>query len=419
MARVLLGLVAVCLLTRCTRSPLALGEDPLDEVQLSAAPELAHYVGALAGAESMRVRDLYARELEFAARPSPRSLLEAQQAGNPARAGNATTLRVLTYNVALLDAKVFGLIRITATPDLEARAPMLFPTVFAEGYDIITFQEVWRAQDVERMRAAAETAGYWVVTSERRGGTDGLAIAVKKTLSAAPGEVTFQPYAVPASDMEFFPAPGLSRAFISVRFDATGIGPVVVYNTHATAFPARYAARMSNVSELGLHLRHNTSENELVLVGGDMNAAPYYRANDWTLPDGTQERVWFANTLSYGLMLHYGGLVDLATRGRQTPAEALGDITEGDLVPADVDEAYCATVPNVIFTGTDCNPLYRQQYEDEEFPARLDYVFARDPSGRVHVSDVSLAFVEDVAYGDKTGPLSDHYGQAATLQIAP
>jgi endonuclease/exonuclease/phosphatase family metal-dependent hydrolase len=419
MLRLCLLLSTLLLLPRCAQTTTPLGAAPQDEVRLADTPLFAHYLDTLEGAQDLLVRQLYEQPLRFTGTPTPTQLLLTQHASNPAPAANARTLRLLTYNVALLDAKLFGLVPYTATPDLEARAPILFDHVLAAGHDIVTLQEVWRPADVQRLLGAAERAGYWVAVSDRRGATDGLAIAVKKTVAERALEVGGASYDEPSSGLEFFPGPGLNRAFMFARFEVEGIGQVVVYNTHAAAFPSSYPDRMQNVRQLGLHLHRHPPQQALVLLGGDMNGAPYYRSNDWTLPDGTVQSVWFANTLSYPLMLHYGGLVDLALRGRATAQAALDDVTLGDQVPQTLDAGYCAATPAVLFTATDCNPLYRAQYEGTEFPSRIDYFFARDPDGRVHVSEASLAFTEDFEYGGKLGPLSDHYGQAVTVQIAP
>lgn len=421
MHRIPLLLSALLLLTHCGQTTWELGAVPEDEVQLSERPTLfGHYLGTLEGAEQMQVRDLYEREqLTFTGAPTPTELLQSQYQSEPPLAPNARTVRLLTYNVGLLDAKLFGLVPYTATPDLEARAPILFERVLAEGYDIIVMQEVWRQVDVERLQAAAEVADYWVSMTDRSGSTDGLAIAVKKSLTPAAPEVGGQSYDVPSSGLEFFPAPGLNRGFMWVRFGVEGLGRMVAYNTHASAFPESYPHRMSNVRQLGLHLSQNTTDDELVFLGGDMNAGSYYRRNDWTLPDGTVQSVWFANTLSYPLMLHYGELVDLALRGSPSLDAATNDIRFGDQVPAVMDEAYCEATPDIVFTATDCNALYRQQYEGTEFPARMDILFTKDPKGRVHVTEAPLAFVEPIEYAGKTGPLSDHYGQAAIVHIAP
>ncbi len=419
MLRTLPLLCALLLLSSCGKTTWELGAVPEDEVPLREEAGLfGHYLGTLEGAGDLRVRDLFERALTFTGTPTPEALLTEQYTSEPPLHPDATTLRLLTFNVGLLDAKLFGLVPYTATPHLDARAPLLFERVLAEGYDIIVLQEVWRHEDVERLEAAAEDSEYWVSTTDRRGSTNGLAIAVKKSLTAAAPEVGGESYDVPSSGLEYFPAPGLNRAFMWVRFEVEGLGPVVVYNTHASAFPESYPDRMSNVRQLGLHIRNHTSDDEVVFLGGDMNAGSYYRSNDWTLPDGTVQSVWFANTLSYPLTLHYGGLVDLALRGSPSLEEATNDLRYGDSVPDVMDDAWCEATPDV-FTATDCNALYRQQYEGTEFPARMDLLFAKDPKGRVHVTEAPFAFVEPLEYAGQVGPLSDHYGQAATVHVAP
>ena len=126
------------------------------------------------------------------------------------------------------------------------------------------------------------------------------------------------------------------------------------------------------------------------------------------------------------MLLHYTGAVDLALRGR-AEADADLDITAGDAVPNNPAGAltspfgtpsYCAAVPRDAFTATDCNSLYFTQYAGTEFPARLDYVFGRDPGQRLHVEESRVVFTDPVAYGGMMGPLSDHYGQLVRLRVA-
>jgi hypothetical protein len=118
------------------------------------------------------------------------------------------------------------------------------------------------------------------------------------------------------SGNEFYPANGYSRGFLSVRFEHATLGPIVVYSTHVAAFPAAYPLRMSHVRELGLHMRKFVPADELVFAMGDFNAGPYYKTDVWSLPNNGAEPAWFANTLSYPMLMHYAGVTDLAVRGR-------------------------------------------------------------------------------------------------------
>ncbi len=410
----------------CTPRSTPIGEAATDALRLADLPRFAHYAGALDGYDAYTLGDLYEKPLVFSGRPTPTALLNEQQASNPPAAADAVPLRILTYNVGLLDVTLFGFAPYTNTPDIELRAPIFFDAVLSAGYDILMFQEVWRSVDVDRLKAAAATHGYWVATTSRKGYTDGLAIAVRSSLAAGPDEVGGEPYQH-ISTPEFFPANGFSRGFQYLRFSAAGIGPVVLYNTHTAPFPDAYLNRMHNVRDLTLHLQGYARDSDLVFVGGDMNAAPYYKNDVWLDPKGKPVPDWFANTLSYPILLHYGDLTDLAVRGR-SQADAVADITLGDLVPNEFArstelplgvEGYCEATPKTVFTGVDCNVLYFQQYGGTESPARLDYVLARDPKGRVHVDSAAIAFTQDFSYGGKTGPLSDHYGQEVTVRVAP
>jgi endonuclease/exonuclease/phosphatase family metal-dependent hydrolase len=73
-----------------------------------------------------------------------------------------------------------------------------------------------------------------------------------------------------------------------------------------------------------------------------------------------------------------------------------------------------------VFTGTDCNRLYFEQYAGTEPPARLDHVLLRDPERRVRVVGAGLTLTERHALGAAGGAveLSDHYGVRATLRVA-
>jgi hypothetical protein len=241
--------------------------------------------------------------------------LQAQRASNPAARPDAVALSVLSYNVAMLDVSLFGLVPYTATPHLAARRAVLPQAVFAQGYDIVGLQELWSSADVTLMRAAAEAAGYWLVTSSRSGFTDGTALAVRRSVAPLPTEVWFEHYQENSAN-EFFPANGFSRGFLAARLNHATLGPIVVYVTHAAAFPDAYRLRMRHARELGLDVQQRTRPNEVVLLLGDFNAAPYYRADTWPLPGGTTAPGWYANTLSYPVLLHYTGAVDLALRGR-------------------------------------------------------------------------------------------------------
>lgn len=429
MRRSALPMVVLAMLPACERAVTPIGDDPLDRVPWSSSPLFEHYRGVLQSGST--VGDLITAPLSFTGRPTPRALLRAQRASNPAPRPGAVPLTVLSYNVALLDVSLFGVVPYTATPQLAARREVLPAALFARGDDLIGMQELWSPEDVRRLRAAAQAAGYWLVTSPRNGFTDGLAIAGRSAAVPAPAEVWFEHYQENSAN-EFFPANGFSRGFLAARIAHPTLGSLVMYTTHAAAFPDAYRLRMRHARELGLDVRRRVRADELLLLTGDFNAAPYYRADAWSLPDGAQAPGWYANTLSYPMILHYTGAADLALRGR-VEADADLDITAGDEVPNAPPgplssqslivpfglAGYCTTAPPHAFSATDCNPLYFAQYAGTEFPARLDYVFGRDPGERLHVAESGMVLRQDFSYGGVRGPLSDHYGQWVRLLVAP
>lgn len=411
-------------LAACNQSGVALGDDPLDNALLDGDPLFAHYQGVTTGART--VADLYGEALRFTGRPVPRALLGAMQASNPPAAPNAVPLSVVSFNVAMLDVSLFGAVQYGRTPYLDARRAVVPELVFSQGYDIIGLQEVWASSDLARFRTVGAARGYTLYSASREGFTDGLVIALRSGL-APRGAATRHAHFTEIDGLEYFPAPGFSRGFLAVDFEHPSLGPTSVYVSHTAAFPSAWRLRMHHAREIGLDVRRNVSPRALLFVLGDLNAAPYYRADTWALPSGGSEAGWYANTLSYPILMHYTGAVDLAVRGRSRDDADL-DITAGDSVPnvasASLREpfgaaAFCAAAPANAFTATDCNPLYFQQYAGTEYPARIDFVFGRDPAARMHVAESRVVFRDPIAYGGIVGPPSDHYGQLVRLLVAP
>src|SRR5690606_29976957 len=51
-------------------------------------------------------------------------------------------------------------------------------------------------------------------------------------------------------------------------------------------------------------------EDDIVIVGGDLNAGPYYPEDSFGSDGEATLTGWWHNSMMYPLMLHYGGLVD-------------------------------------------------------------------------------------------------------------
>lgn len=408
--------------------PSNLGSMPADEAKLADHPDLAHLGAVFAGGAQATVADLF-RAPSFTAPPDPTALLTADQAANAANYNEGPGLRLLAYNVALLDVYLLGFIPYKRTPFLEERRDELPALILGEGYDVLALQEVWRPQDLEAFLAEAKKQGYRAFHSDRDAYDDGVLTLVKESLIAPGSEpaVFAEPYEA-QDPLEYFPGPKMKRGYLEVAFTHPELGRVLVYNTHKIAFPDKWQHRMSEARQIGGRVAAQVGADGVAFVMGDMNAGSYYPVDMWSPPEGDLQDGWYENAASYALMRYYGGLDDLFVRGR--PAEeATRDVALGQIVKSLYDAAgnqrpdlsqHCAEqlYPNG-YTASDCNVLYGMQYKDTELPARMDHVLAADPAGRVYVTGARTAFTERRSFdGSPEMEPSDHLGVAVEVRVA-
>lgn len=421
----------------CAFDAVPLGEDDHDELKLSETPG-AYLVDALEGGDvSLRALLEQGEATTFRGAPDPTPLLEATAAldDERPRAGKVP-VSVLSYNVGLLDAQIFGFIDYKATPDLEERRRVLPELVFGEERpDAVCLQEVWLEEDRETFLTKGRALGYTGFAQDRRAYNDGVMIFLREEAVAGgtiPALVDAAPYAS-QDGLEFFPGPGIKRGYLEVELVHAQAGPMRVLCTHMQAFPETWHGRMRQARELGIAARTHANpdpEAELVVVAGDLNAGPYYKAATWQPPEGEEQTQWFHNALSYPLLLAYADLVDAAVMGRPLE-DAASDVTLGDTVVNDAAkstevpgaaEGWCDETPPTTLTATDCNTLYFAQYAGTEYPARLDHVHVRDRSDLV-VTRSELVFTEKRRFGAGEGVIevepSDHYGVHVELLVDP
>lgn len=420
--------VALILLAACAPDPRAdLGEDAADGVTIADSAPLAHFAAAFASGGPTTVSELLASDEPFAfdSAPNPEPWFtethDAHQA-LPVLTGTPTTLRVLSYNVGLLSRRYAIFLKV-AVPHIEDRRALAPTFVFDQGYDVLFLQETWELDDLDAFIAAGEAASYtvWGGDGKKFHKEVGTIIAVKSSLIVG-DETRKQGQYAAQWGAEHFPGPNLKRGWLESSFELgeTGLN-VHLFDTHPTPFAAEWPTRNLQLRELGRLVAAEPSD-DLVLVGGDLNAGWYYADDVWTNADGDEEPGWWSNGLSPALLAHYGGLQDAKNAAAKNE-----DVTLGDLVPrgngaAMLEEPFGEPTfcdqPNTTFTATDCNTLYFDNYAGTEFPARLDHVMFRDGSGRVRVIDQKLVFVDPMDFGEAGSfELSDHYGLEVTLEI--
>lgn len=413
-----LALVAACV----PKLPTDLGRVPADAARLRDSAVLRHLDAAWAGDDAPTVADVIrAGDAPFDRAPDPSALLDALAAAHAALPPleDPVELRVLTYNVGWLSRTYLG--SRVEVPEIAARRELLPERLFDGTWDVLFLQEVWEDADVERLRAAAEPAGYRVWGgSERLHDQHGLAIAYKAERFGEPEaalENTFQQQRA----LEFWPGPGVRRGWLHWVVPLRGTSRRLhLLDVHATSFVPFYKARDSQARQVGRSLA-GVPPDDVVLLGGDLNSAPYYRDDVWLDDDGEAVAPWWRNAPAWALWLHHGPFEDAVVAAGRT-----GDVALMDALPARPpadptvpfgDPSWCEAHRGELFTGTDCNSLYFRQYGGTEPPARLDHVLFRDPGRHVRVTGAELVFVEPVEQEGRRFELSDHYGISVTMQI--
>lgn len=414
--------VLLVVLAACSPDlPADLGESPLDRVELVDAPALAHLAAGIDDADGLTVEDLFRARPRYVRPPDPSPLLAEVQLAHerlPALSA-AEPLRVLSYNTGLLDRwYAFATVQV---PQVDARRERSPEILLGDGWDVLLLQEVWDQRDVDAFEREAAERGYlsWAGSS-RLHEAHGLLMLVREDLvdPDGPDERAEQVFEL-QRDIEEFPGPGVQRGFLSWRFRHAPTGLVLdLFDTHTTAFPDYDTIRDSQVRELGLVAR-SAPEDEVVIVAGDINGAPYYPLDAFGVTGGETVEGWWRNAQSYAMLLHYGGLVDTHVAAGQAR-----DVELMDMLPRYGasfarepygNRALCEALRGG-FTATDCNSLYFEQYAATEYPGRIDYVLLRDAQGRVRVQDSAIQYDDPIA--GEAFELSDHYGVGTTLLLS-
>jgi hypothetical protein len=329
----------------------------------------------------------------------------------------------MSYNVALLDAKIFGRFDYAETPFLEERRPVLPDLIFREAFDIILLQEVWVDSDVQFFKKRAEAYGYYVYSGESDDYNDGILTCIKKTRIHQVISAESVPYQV-RDPLEYFPGPGIKRGFSFVSYDDAELGRMTVFNTHMLAWPKNWFIRMEESRQIALKIREQNRDG-LTLLGGDLNFSSYYPKDAWSLPEDASEHNWFMNALTYPILLHYGDLEDLIVMGRDR-SRINDEVVQSQSIPnipilaqkeAYGDNSFCKRDLGQAFTATDCNQLHFMQYAGLEPPARLDHLLAHDPNKRIAVLESGLKFTQKYPFGTVVIEPSDHYAVYAKLLV--
>ncbi len=383
---------------RFVANPTDLGTHLSDAALATGTAVLAHLAAAMEDPAGVTAADLaVGRTPPFVRPPDPFDLFARELVKAPHAPSPNHELRVLTYNTALLNRTYLG--ARVEMPEYAVRREAMPDIVFGDGWDVLLLQEIWDDADLARFEAAAPNHGYrlWGGTTQRHR-QHGCAIALKADIVADDGPDTRAEVQYAAQyRLERWPGPNIKRGWLSWRFRHAAAGVAChVFSTHMTAFPQYWRHRSRQARELGLHAR-TAAPDDVVIVGGDMNAAPYYAADTWTQPSGRLVHNWWRNTTSYALLRHYGQLEDIAIKA------GMG-----------------ATHPHDAYTATDKNSLCHRSYAGLESPARMDHLLLRDHGSHATVLSAARAYVDVMDFGAAGRfELSDHYGVSSVLALEP
>jgi len=402
--------------------------EDLDRACVQQSPYLQHLGVALNADQCLEARDLVNSKLDFRTAPDPTALLKQMQKLNSNTLSKPVkSLRLMSYNVALLEAKALGLATVMSSPYLNERRERLPEAIFATQADVIFLQEVW-VGSVRFFEDEAEKHGYTSFSTNKKNYDDGLMLLVRndfmndsKTLSVRAIRYETQSY------IETYGTLSVARGMIKVSLEHEKLGRLHLYNTHLLSFRGNWLDRINQTRELGKNIVESTPEDDLVFVGGDMNAGPYYRDDHWVGYLGYQAQDWWRNAVAYPALLHYGRLNDLMVMGLSEEDADL-DVRYGNAVFNKLNKAkdspgsmadWCKAIPpHRVFTATDCNSLHTAQYPEYEQPARQDHLFVHDTLGRIKVRDRKILFTEQIRISDAiTTELSDHYGVMVDVDI--
>lgn len=407
------------------REPHDLGARPQDQVVVAEVPVLAHLAAAMDDADALTLTELLADEAPvFRDAPDPSALLEGQAIAHQALAPieDGVDLRVLSFNAGLLD-RWYPFTHV-GVPEVDLRREHFADLLFADGWDVLCLQEVWEDAEVERLRVVAEDRGYRVFTgSPAHRKEHGLVIAIRSAIIDADApESQIERQFEQEYDVEKFPGPGVERGFLSWSFGHAPSGERLrVISTHIASYAQRWRIRTFQARELGLFVA-GAPTDEVVIVGGDFNAGPYYPEDLFGEVDGEPVGEWFRNAIMVPIFLHYGEVIDVfAAAGRATDVAAMDAQLDYDAAAWRSepygDAAGCAASNGQVLTWDWCNDLAFQQGGETEWGARLDFIFLRDRQAKARVIDASLVYTAPIQMGDRALALSDHYGVATTLRL--
>ena len=284
-------------------------------------------------------------------------------------------MRIITFNVGLLDAWIFGKKIFEFTPYTRERAEALPSALGVLDCDIFFIQEIYHQADIARLhsylvRVLPYSVHSKLPASRLRLG-HGLAIYSKYPLRE-PMDTKFSRQLID----EGIVGP---KGFVSAVLDVPQIGEIFVANAHTTAggfFEHPESSKTDNcrtkqIQQLALTASRRSMYS---ILAGDLNCGP---------------------NVSKGV---FDSLLQLGFKR-----------------PEDI-----CCVPGLEPTWDPENPLNAKSPHRTSPPQRIDHVLFSDGlASRMDVTSVNRIFTEDIEIAGRTHTISDHYGLSVCAKSIP
>lgn len=278
-------------------------------------------------------------------------------------------LKVITFNAAILDVRLFGLSFHRPVDHIELRLEAIAKALQECGADIVFIQELFHRNRQDQL-CDLLSEDYPCVYGHAAPGLNFRLGNELLTLSRQPlqdlGLVRFQQ--APAEELRH-----TSKGFYHTRLSIPGIGPVDLVNFHMSAGGKNQHPESSIMEEIRQSQVQQLVEYcrgfELVLLAGDLNAGPHSSRKNYQ-----------------------------------------------HLLNNDFEDLFSAAGATGI-TWDPANPLVMAG-TDAHLPAqRIDHVLAnRSLNSRARIEEAEVVFREMIATASSgTIPLSDHYAVAVEL----
>lgn len=402
-------------------TPPKLGDSPADHAPLTDIPVMHHVAASLPERSPKTMAAILARSgPSFVTAPDPSPYLRAQAALDRGPA-DGTPLRVLTYNVGLLDRGSFLRPHAHQNPHVPARRAHIPERILGDDWDVLLLQEVWDWSDVTRIAEVADRTGYvWFAGSKRHHNRHGLMILVRGELITG-AQVRTEGRFEEQLRWERWSSKRIERGYLTWSFThAPTKRPIRLATAQLQPHPRQWRTRTLQARQLGLDLA-STPDDTIVILGADLDGAPYYPEDTFGEEAGRPVSAWWQSALPWPALQYYGHLHDVRNLGQMLDdvriMHALPEWNSG--WPKRALNGDCGMLPADVFTTTDCNSLHFQTSQGNGYPARTDHVFLRAPDRSTTVHESNLAYVQPESVRGPRHELSEHYGVQADIRIQP